>query len=285
MASGMPSASASAQMRGVEIGDADRADQPLFLQPRHLVQRVEPGRMLEASTSGTAGGRPCRRRAGRAAPARPARTISAVIGPGSGHHLVKATGRFRRRRSAPAAGRRSARRCRSGRPCRTCRSRPRHRRRARRRRVRDRAACPSFSMSATCHRPQISRLIGQAVAERGAVRDLRHRWSSRWLHRARAGRGSLPRWRDTTRSSPRMPRGRRSRIAQSATPIMTICSDAARACWPAGNSAATSAGRAGPDAPDQHRAEDGAAIVAGAADDQHRPDLEGEHRHVIVRAR
>ena len=35
------------QMRGVEIGDADRADQPFFLQPRHLVQRVEPGRMLE----------------------------------------------------------------------------------------------------------------------------------------------------------------------------------------------------------------------------------------------
>ena len=47
MAIGMPSASASAQMRGVEIGDADRADQPLVLQPRHLVQRVEPGRMLE----------------------------------------------------------------------------------------------------------------------------------------------------------------------------------------------------------------------------------------------
>ena len=36
-----------AQMRGVEIGDADRADQPLFFQPRHLMQRVEPGRMLE----------------------------------------------------------------------------------------------------------------------------------------------------------------------------------------------------------------------------------------------
>ena len=36
-----------AQMRGVEIGDADRADQPLLLQLGHLVQRVEPGRMLE----------------------------------------------------------------------------------------------------------------------------------------------------------------------------------------------------------------------------------------------
>ena len=36
-----------AQMRGVEIGDADRADQPLLLQLRHLMQRVEPGRMLE----------------------------------------------------------------------------------------------------------------------------------------------------------------------------------------------------------------------------------------------
>ena len=100
---------------------------------------------------------------------------------------------------------------------------------------------------------------------------------------AAAARGSLPRWRDTTRSSPRMPRGRSSRMAQSATPIMTICSAAARACWPAGNRSATSAGRAGPDAPHQHRAEDGAAIVAGAADDQHRPDLEGQHRHVIVR--
>ena len=42
------------------------------------------------------------------------------------------------------------------------------------------------------------------------------------------------------------------------------------------------AGRRRPDAPDQHRAEDRAAIVAGAADDQHRPDLEGQHRHVIV---
>ena len=36
-----------AQMRGVEIGDADRADQPLLLQPRHLVQGVQPRRMLE----------------------------------------------------------------------------------------------------------------------------------------------------------------------------------------------------------------------------------------------
>ena len=41
-------------------------------------------------------------------------------------------------------------------------------------------------------------------------------------------------------------------------------------------------GGGGPDRPDQHRAQDRAAVVAGAADDQHGPDLEGEHRHVVL---
>ncbi len=36
------------QVGGVEIGDADFADQPVVAQLGHLVQRVEPGRMLEA---------------------------------------------------------------------------------------------------------------------------------------------------------------------------------------------------------------------------------------------
>ena len=35
------------QVRGVEIGDAERPDQTFVAQPRHFVQRVEPGRMLE----------------------------------------------------------------------------------------------------------------------------------------------------------------------------------------------------------------------------------------------
>ncbi len=38
-----------------------------------------------------------------------------------------------------------------------------------------------------------------------------------------------------------------------------------------------------PDGPDQHGAQDGAKIVAGTADDQHGPDLEGEHRHIVFR--
>src|SRR4051812_11629100 len=42
------------------------------------------------------------------------------------------------------------------------------------------------------------------------------------------------------------------------------------------------AGGCRPDAPDQSRAENGAAIVAGTADDQHGPDLESQHRLVIV---
>src|SRR5688500_16622359 len=37
-----------------------------------------------------------------------------------------------------------------------------------------------------------------------------------------------------------------------------------------------------PDAPDEHRPEDRATIVARAADDQHSPHLESQHRHVIV---
>ena len=46
-ASGMPSDKRQGEVRGVEIGDADRADQALLAQARHLVQRIEPGRMLE----------------------------------------------------------------------------------------------------------------------------------------------------------------------------------------------------------------------------------------------
>ena len=38
-----------------------------------------------------------------------------------------------------------------------------------------------------------------------------------------------------------------------------------------------------PEAPDDDGAEDRAAVVAGAADDQHRPDLEGQHRQVVLR--
>ena len=41
-------------------------------------------------------------------------------------------------------------------------------------------------------------------------------------------------------------------------------------------------GRGRPDRPDEHRAQDRAAVVAGAADDEHGPDLEGEHRHVVL---
>ena len=80
------------------------------------------------------------------------------------------------------------------------------------------------------------------------------------------------RWRETMRSSPRMPRGRNSRMAQRPTPMMTMRNAAARAC--------TRRGR--PNPPHQDGAEDRAAIVAGATDDQHGPDLEGEQRHIIV---
>jgi hypothetical protein len=38
-----------------------------------------------------------------------------------------------------------------------------------------------------------------------------------------------------------------------------------------------------PEAPDDDRAEDRAAIVAGAADDQHRPHLKGQCRDVVLR--
>ena len=38
-----------------------------------------------------------------------------------------------------------------------------------------------------------------------------------------------------------------------------------------------------PDRPDQDSAQDRAAIVAGPADDEHRPDLEGQHRLVVFR--
>ena len=36
------------KMRGIEIGDADGADQPFLLHRLHLMQRVEPGGVLEA---------------------------------------------------------------------------------------------------------------------------------------------------------------------------------------------------------------------------------------------
>ena len=48
----------------------------------------------------------------------PARTTSGVIGPGGGHHLVKAV-RAAAAGAARDSGRRGSRRCRSGRPCRS----------------------------------------------------------------------------------------------------------------------------------------------------------------------
>ena len=71
-----------------------------------------------------------------------------------------------RRVHAQETRRRSVRRCRNGRPCRSCRSprgrsRPSPRPRASRSRAR-----PSRSMSATCHRPVTTRLISRPGASR-----------------------------------------------------------------------------------------------------------------------
>ena len=92
------------QVGGVEVGDADGADQPLLAQAvrSRAARRARPG--ARSSTSGVAGGRCWRRRAGRGVPATPARTTSGVIGPGSGHHLVSASGRP----PSPRASRRPA---------------------------------------------------------------------------------------------------------------------------------------------------------------------------------
>ena len=212
-----------------------------------------------------------------------ARTISAVIGPGCGHHLVKAIGRSARPRIAaeqPAGDQFGA------------------------------AVMVGHVEGVEAGLGIGGQRVGAAlgVEQRAALLDIGHlpepadQAADRQARRARRGqalavivvpslaarrsRGGAPTWRDTTRIlAEQAARPQQAGSAQSATPIMTICSAAARACWPAGNSAAISAADSGPDAPDEHRAEDGAAIVAGAADDQHRPDLEGERRQVIVRAR
>ena len=151
----------------------------------------------------------------------------------------------RRRHSAPAAGRRSARRCRSGRPCRTCRSRRAHRPAARRRRVRDRSSSPFFSMSATCHSPQTRRLIERPGAMR-CVQALRHgmllgvclrrrAWRRRCAPPAEVARHDAPR--------PECRAGAAAGSRTAPTPIMTICSAAARACCSGGNERRDRGGR------------------------------------------
>ena len=116
-----------------------------------------------------------------------------------------------------------------------------------------------------------------AVLQSGALR-VRHGWaSSRVRGRGRRGGGR------STRTSPRMPRGRRSRMAQRREADEHDLQRGGAGLLAGGEEGGDDARGDRPEAPDHDGAEDGAAVVAGAADDQHRPDLEGEHRQVVLR--
>ena len=149
-------------------------DQPLVAAARQLAHRIELGRDARTSTNGTAAGRCARRRSRvQAALDRRRARRRGVIGPGVGHHLVKAAGRRRGVRACRDARVEAAGddppRCRSGRPCRSCRSRPRHSRAMRAAAASRSSGRPSRSMSATCHRPVTTRLIVEAGRQLDAL--------------------------------------------------------------------------------------------------------------------
>ena len=98
-----------AQMIGVEVGDAEMADQALLLQGRQLAHGVEIGRMLEGPPVELQQVDARRRRGGPGCAARRRARPRGVIAPGAGHHLVNRRGgafacRARERQPHAAAG-------------------------------------------------------------------------------------------------------------------------------------------------------------------------------------